>query len=73
MASAKEIRALTIDDLNRRVAELRDTLFRDQLKRKTGSLENPSERTGRRRELATVLAALAEKTSHSGQSKSVGK
>ena len=44
MATAKELKELSADDLKRRASELRDTLFQDQLKRATGSLDNPSER-----------------------------
>jgi large subunit ribosomal protein L29 len=61
MATAKELQELTIDDLNRRAAELRETLFQDQLKRRTGSLESPSERTVHRRDLARILTVLTQK------------
>jgi large subunit ribosomal protein L29 len=42
MSTAKELKELNIDDLLRRAQELRATLFQDQLKLKTGSLDNPS-------------------------------
>ena len=61
MATAKELAELTIDDLNRRAGELRETLFQDQLKRRTGSLESPSERTVHRRDLARILTVLTQK------------
>ena len=61
MATVKELQELTIADLNRRAAELRDTLFQDQLKRRTGSLDSPSERTGHRRDLARILTVLTQK------------
>jgi len=61
MATAKELQDLTVDDLNRRAAELRETLFQDQLKRRTGSLESPSERTVHRRDLARILTVLTQK------------
>ncbi len=61
MATAKELRDLTVDDLNRRAAELRDTLFQDQLKLRTGALDNPAERTNHKRDLARVLTVLTEK------------
>ncbi|QSQ18120.1 50S ribosomal protein L29 [Myxococcus landrumensis] len=61
MATAKELRELSADDLQRRATELRETLFQDQLKRRTGSLDNPSERTLHRRDLARVLMVLGEK------------
>jgi large subunit ribosomal protein L29 len=61
MATTKELRELNADDLARRATEMRQTLFQDQLKLKTGALDNPSERTGHKRELARVLTVLNEK------------
>ncbi len=61
MATAKELRELTIEDLNRRAAELRETLFQDRLKLRTGTLESPAERTKHQRELARVLTVLTQK------------
>lgn len=61
MATTKELRELTADDLARRATDMRQTLFQDQLKLKTGALDNPSERTGHKRELARVLTVLNEK------------
>ena len=61
MATAKELSELTIEDLDRRAAELRETLFQDQLKRRTGSLDSPSERTTHRRDLARILTVLTQK------------
>jgi large subunit ribosomal protein L29 len=63
MATAKELNELSVDDLNRRAAELRDTLFQDQLKLKTGSLDSPAERGKHRRDLARVFTVLTQKTS----------
>jgi large subunit ribosomal protein L29 len=62
MATAKELKELSADDLKRRAAELRETLFQDQLKRATGSLDNPAERTQHKRDLARILTVLGEKT-----------
>jgi len=61
MATAKELKELSADDLKRRAAELRETLFQDQLKMRTGSLDSPSERTNHRRDLARVLTVLSQK------------
>ena len=62
MATAKELRELTPDDLNRRATELRDTCFQDSMKLKTGTLDSPAERSKHRRELARVLTVLTQKT-----------
>ncbi len=61
MATAKELKDLTVDDLTRRAQELRTSLFQDQLKLKTGALDNPSERTTHKRDLARVLTVLTQK------------
>jgi len=61
MSNAKELRELSVDDLKRRATELRDTLFQDQLKLRTGALDSPAEREGHRRDLARVLTVLTEK------------
>lgn len=62
MATAKELGELTVDDLRRRANELRESLFQDQLKLRTGTLDNPMERTNHRRDLARVLTVLTQKT-----------
>jgi large subunit ribosomal protein L29 len=62
MATAKELKELTLEDLGRRANELRETLFQDQLKLKTGTLDAPSERVNHRRDLARVLTVMTQKT-----------
>jgi large subunit ribosomal protein L29 len=59
--TAKELHELSLEDLNRRAEELRSTLFQDQLKLKTGSLDNVSERTTHKRDLARVLTVITQK------------
>lgn len=61
MATATELREMTIDDLKRRAEELKRQLFQDRLKLRTGTLDNPAERTGHRHDLARVLTVLTEK------------
>ena len=61
MATAKELKELSAEDLQRRATELRETLFQDQLKMRTGSLDSPAERTKHRRDLARILTVQAEK------------
>ena len=62
MATVKELTEMSAADLTRRATELRDTLFRDQLKLRTGALDNPSERTNHKRDLARVLTVLNQKS-----------
>ena len=61
MATTKELSGLSAADLQKKAEELRGTLFQDQLKLRTGALDNPSERTAHRRELARVLTVLTQK------------
>jgi len=62
MATAKELKELTVEDLNRRAVELREQLFQDKLKLKTGALQSPAQRTQHRRDLARILGVLTEKS-----------
>jgi large subunit ribosomal protein L29 len=59
--TAKELHELSLEDLNRRADELRATLFQDQLKLKTGALDNPSERTIHKRDLARIMTVITQK------------
>jgi large subunit ribosomal protein L29 len=59
--TAKELHDLSLDDLKRRADELKSTLFQDQLKLRTGALDNPSERTGHKRDLARVFTVITQK------------
>ena len=61
MATAKELSDLSVEDLGRRAVELKGTLMQDNLKLRTGALDNPSERTGHKRDLARVLTVLTAK------------
>ena len=61
MATAKELHDLTLEDLNRRAAELRESLFKDRLKLRTGALESPAKRAESRRDLARILTVITQK------------
>ena len=61
MATAKELHELTLEDLNRRAAELRESLFKDRLKLRTGALESPAKRAESRRDLARILTVIRQK------------
>ncbi len=52
---------LTLEDLNRRAAELRQSLFKDRLKLRTGALESPAKRNEARRDLARILTVITQK------------
>jgi large subunit ribosomal protein L29 len=62
MATAKELKELSAEDLKRRADELRGTLFQDQLNLRTGNLKSSADRSQHRRDLARILTVLTEKT-----------
>jgi large subunit ribosomal protein L29 len=49
---AEEIRGLSREDLDERIAELEDELFRLRIQNQSGQLENPLRIRGARRDLA---------------------
>ena len=49
---AEEIRALSPEELDERIAELEDELFRLRVQNESGQLENPLRIRGARRDLA---------------------
>jgi large subunit ribosomal protein L29 len=61
MATAHEIRALSVEELKRRAAELREALFNLRVKHKTGALDSSAEIGKSRKDLARVLTMLSEK------------
>ncbi len=61
MATAKELKELTVEDLERRAVELRQELFQDMLKLRTGSLDSPASRSKKRKDLARVLTIITQK------------
>lgn len=66
MATAKELHDLTLEDLNRRAVELRESLFKDRLKLRTGALESPAKRAEARRDLARILTVITQKERAAG-------
>ncbi|HCF59996.1 MAG TPA: 50S ribosomal protein L29 [Myxococcales bacterium] len=61
MATAKEMRDLSAEELRRRAAELRENLFNLRIKHRTGALESSAILPKSRKDLARVLTVLREK------------
>ncbi len=59
--SAKELRALSTEDLSAKARELRSEYFNVKVKRSTGQLENTAKLGLLRREIARVETLLCEK------------
>jgi large subunit ribosomal protein L29 len=58
---AKELRDMSVDDLKRKSAELRDEIAHLRLKRATSQSENPMRLRDTRRDLARAETILREK------------
>ena len=58
-----EIRELTVDDLQTRVKDLADELFRLRIQKSMGQLEAPAKVRGVRRDRARIKTILREKDS----------
>ncbi len=61
MATVKELRELSRDELVARAAELKQTLFDLKNKHSTGVLDSTAELTNTRREIARILTIAREK------------
>ncbi len=58
---AKAIREMSADDMNTRVAELREEMFNLQFRNTMKQLDNPLKIRESRREMARILTVLKEK------------
>jgi large subunit ribosomal protein L29 len=58
---ARELRDLTDDEIERRLADTRQELFNLRFQSATGALENPARIHMAKREIARVLTVLNEK------------
>jgi len=61
MATATEIRALSVEELKRQADELRQNIFNLKLKYRIGGLESTAEIPKTRKHLARILTVLREK------------
>lgn len=66
---ASDLREMSGEELGRKLADLREEVFRLRLKRTTGQSENPAKIRQTRRELARVLTLLREKGFGRGEGK----
>ena len=57
----EEIRNLTVEELRKKVSEMKDELFQLKMKNQLGQLGNPLEVRGMRKDLARVKTALTQK------------
>ncbi len=62
MIDVAELRDLTVDDLQARVKDLEDQLFRMRLQKSLGQLDAPLKLRHARRDLARVKTVIGEKS-----------
>ncbi|MDQ1350964.1 MAG: large subunit ribosomal protein [Acidobacteriota bacterium] len=58
---SKEIRSMTIDEIESKLTELQDKLFKQKIQKKMGQSENPFKIRDTRRDIARLITILAEK------------
>ena len=61
MMTAKEIREMTAEQLNAKLAELKKELFNLRFQHAVNQLENPHKMTEVKRDIARVMTVLNEK------------
>lgn len=60
---AATLRDMSVDELQRKLAELRESLFNLKFQHATGQLENTAQLKRHKRDIARVLTVLHEKQS----------
>ena len=58
---AKELRAMSADELNAKLAELKEELFNLRFQLAVNQLDNPHEITAVKRDIARIMTVLCEK------------
>jgi len=60
----KDIRSMTGDEINNKLEELRDKLFKQKIQKSLGQSDNPHKLGNTRRDIARLLTILSEKRSN---------
>lgn len=63
---AKDIRSMTVDEIESKLAELQDKLFKQKFQKALGQSENPHKIRHTRKDIAKLLTIRAEKRSNHG-------
>ncbi len=61
MLKAKEIRELSVEEINKKIADLKEELFNLRFQAALGTAENPSRMNEIKRTIARMLTVLTEK------------
>ena len=60
---AKDIRSMTVSEIENKLVESRDKIFKQRMQKALGQAENPFKIRSTRREIAKMITILAEKRS----------
>ena len=60
----KDIRSMTHDEINNKLVDLRDKLFKQKIQKSLGQSDNPHKLGNTRRDIAQLLTILSEKGSN---------
>jgi len=66
---AKDIRSMTIDEIDGKLAELKDKLFKQKIQKSLGQAENPFKIKGTKKDIARLSTVLTEKRNKDGKQK----
>lgn len=66
---AKEIRSMTVDEIENKLIESQDKLFKQKFQKALGQSENPYKIKNTRKDIAKMYTILAEKRSNDGKEK----
>lgn len=64
---AKEIRSMTESEIESKLAESQDKLFKQRIQKSLGQAEDPSKLKETKKDIARLLTILAEKRSDNGK------
>jgi len=64
---AKEIRTMTVDEIETKLVESRDKIFKQRMQKALGQAENPFKIRSTRRDIAKLMTILAEKRSENAR------
>jgi len=64
---AKEIRSMTDSEIESKLAESQDKLFKQRIQKSLGQAEDPSKMKQTKKDIARLLTIIAEKRSDNGK------
>jgi len=66
---SKEIRSMTADEIEHKLVEFQDKLFKQKFQKALGQSENPYKIKNTKKDIARMLTILSEKRSNDGKEK----